>query len=270
MKVLLTGAKGFVGSRIAAAYPCLPCPSLRGAGQDEVKRMVDEAGPDLIIHTAAIADIGTCEKDPEASYRANVTLPMYLARAAGSSKLLVFSTDQVYAGNPLPGPYKEEDALEPANTYARHKLEMERRVLDIRPDAVLLRATWMYDLPLYGHDNRGNFLMNVMMAALKGESLRFSNREYRGLTYVRQVAELTLKSRALPGGAYNFGSENPLTMYETAQALLNTLNAKASLEAGDSTRNLWMDTGKLQAQGIRFDTTAEGFLRCEADYGLGG
>ena len=40
------------------------------------------------------------------------------------------------------GPYTEEN-VKPGNIYAAHKLEMEKRVLDILPSAVMLRAEWM-------------------------------------------------------------------------------------------------------------------------------
>jgi len=37
------------------------------------------------------------------------------------------------------GPYRE-DTVKPGNIYAEHKLEMKKRVLDVCPDAVMLRA----------------------------------------------------------------------------------------------------------------------------------
>ncbi len=160
MNILLTGARGFVGARIAAAFPAAAAPSLRRMTEDGVKRLIDETEPDAIIHTAAISDILTCEKDPDASYYANVLLPVWLAKTG--VKAVLFSTDQVYGGREGEGPYSENDTA-PANTYARHKLEMEQRVLDINPQAVLLRATWMYDMPLYGAANRGNFMMNMLL-----------------------------------------------------------------------------------------------------------
>lgn len=86
-----------------------------------------------------------CEENPKASYLANVEIPMYLARASKERKLICFSSDQVYSGCEEIGPYLEEKA-KPANTYAKHKLEMEQRVLDIQPSAVMLRAEWMYDM----------------------------------------------------------------------------------------------------------------------------
>ena len=59
------------------------------------------------------------------------------------AKLISFSSDQVYAGVTQPGPLPETLPLSPANTYGRHKLEAEERVLALCPEAVLLRAPWM-------------------------------------------------------------------------------------------------------------------------------
>ena len=79
--------------------------------------------------------------------------------------------------------------LHPANIYGRYKLEAEQRVLEFCPDSVHLRASWMYDLPGYGLPIRGNLPLNLLRAALKGETLRFSRNDHRGVTYVRQVIE---------------------------------------------------------------------------------
>ena len=267
MKILLTGANGFVGARIMAAMPVTAAPSLRDFTQDDVKRMIDDARPDVIIHTAAMSDIGACAAAPEASYHANVRIPEYIARAAGGAKIVMFSSDQVYSGCRGEGPYREEETA-PANLYAREKLEMEQRVLDIDPNAVMLRATWMYDMPLYGHANRGNFIVNMLRAALTRQGMRCSRTEYRGITYVREVAALMKRAIALPGGAYNYGSENTLTMLETARVLADALKADVTLEPFDGGHNLWMDTSKLRAQGAAFSSTADGLMACLRDYGL--
>ena len=173
MKILLTGAQGFVGARIRDHMQVICSPSLRNASLDEVKKLMDEVQPDAVIHTAAMSDISSCEKDPEGSYYANVLLPLYLAKAAPFIKHVMFSSDQVYAGCEEGGPYREETVC-PANLYGRQKLEMEERVLEIAPDAVMLRATWMYDLPVFGVPNRGNLIMNMLLSAARGETLSFS------------------------------------------------------------------------------------------------
>ena len=80
---LVTGASGFVGAKIMdVCEGVIAAPSLRGVSENEVRRLVAESGCDAIIHTAAISDIGACEKNPEGSYEANVLLPIYLANAA--------------------------------------------------------------------------------------------------------------------------------------------------------------------------------------------
>ena len=159
-RILVTGPKGFVGARIMDALSgAVASPSLRDADEESIKRLMDEVQPDLIIHTAAMSDIGSCERDPEGSYRANVALPVLLARSG--IRTVIFSTDQVYSGCTGGGPYVETDAM-PANLYAQHKMEMEQRTLEINPETVHLRATWMYDMPRYGVLNRSNFLMKML------------------------------------------------------------------------------------------------------------
>ena len=246
---------------MSALEGAVPSPSLRGADEDAVRRIVDAAEPDVIVHTAAVSDIGACERDPEASRRANVEIPVWLARTGVKSVL--FSTDQVYSACEGEGPYAENE-VNPANLYARHKLEMERRVLDISPDAVLLRAAWMYDMPIYGVVNRGNFLMNM----LRLPEVSFSSAQRRSVTYVREVAALMRKAVLLPGGIYNYGSENSLTMMETACWLRDRLSLPVRIVDAGPRHNLWMDCSGAKSLGVCFRSTVEELEQCIADYGL--
>lgn len=287
--VLIAGAHGFTGSRVMQSCPgAVPVPGelLRSAEQ-RLTDFIRAAEPQIIINAAAVSDIGACERDPETSYTANVTLPVILAGAARETgaKLISFSSDQVYTGLTESGPYREDSLLPvPANVYARHKLEAEQRVLDVNPDAVLLRATWMYDMPLYRgavlpdgpgsaapspHANRGNFLITVLDAVLHGRPLSFPSRRYRGITYVRQAVSFLEQASRLPGGIYNYGSENDQNMLETAKALLQELKLEYPVQdSGQIQHNLWMDCSRIRSFGMDFDSTVQGFRRCIRDYGL--
>ncbi len=272
--ILIAGANGFVGRRAMDRFPgavAIPRELLR-APEVGLDRWIRSQEPDWILNAAAISDIGACEKDPEGSRRANVELPLVMAEAAAQlgAKFLSFSSDQVYTGCTGPGPYRETEKLpEPANIYARHKLEAERRILELDPNAVLLRATWMYDMPAFGHANRGNFLVNTVDAVLRHRPVRVSGTQFRGITYVRQVADLLDRVARLPGGVYNYGSENPLNMVQTAHALLEALDLAGEVEdTRENRHNLWMDCSRIRAHGICFDTTARGFVHCAEDYGL--
>ena len=275
-KILVTGAGGFVGSRVmqqwAGRYEL--CAFSKGflavAGEDAVRQDVLRQHPDVILHTAAISDTGYCTDHPAQAYRANVELPVWLAWAAVEigAKLVAFSSDQVYAGVEQSGPLPETIPLQPANVYGQGKLEMEQRVQAICPSAILLRATWMYDLPGYQLPVRGNLPLNLLRAAQWGEPVRFSARDFRGITYVRQAVTLLEPAMKLPGGVYNFGSENAENMVLTARQFAETLGITVDIQEADWARNLAMDCSKLRAQGIVFDTTQAGLERCLRDYGL--
>ena len=263
MRALVTGPRGFVGARIMdeLAGEAIPAPSLRNVNEEDIRRIVDAAQPDVIIHTAAMSDIFDCANDPAGSYRANVEIPVWLAGTG--VKCVMFSTDQVYSGCTGGGPYVETDVAT-ANLYAEHKLLMEQRTLEINPETVHLRATWMYDMPKYGVPNRSNFLMKM----LRDHDVYFSSAEHRAVTYVREVAENIRKAALLPGGAYNYGSENDLTMMEVAVWFKNELSLPVEIHDTYSDRHLWMDCSKIKNYGIDFRSTVLGLKRCVHDYGL--
>ena len=269
-KILISGAGGFVGARVLhqwqgrAELAVFPHGFLANADEAAVRHFIEQEHPDVLLHLAALSDTGYCQQHPEESYRANVELPVWMAQGAADTgaKLVAFSSDQVYAGVTQPGPLPETLALSPANIYGQHKLEAEQRVLALCPDAVLLRAPWMYDLPGDDLPIRGNLPLNLLQAAQNGTPMRFSAGDHRGVSWVREVVEHLWPALQLPGGVYNFGSGNELDMVTTAQRFAELLGVTVQIEPADFTRNLVMDGTKLAAQGIRFEDTVEGFKHC--------
>ena len=282
-KLLITGASGFVGSRVVERWRNefeILAPShaeLDITDAQAVERYVIENAPQVVVHLAALSNTWYCEQKPEESYRVNVEGAANIARAAAlcRAKLVFFSSDQVYNGNYESGALDEDVAVAPENVYGRHKLEAEQRALELCPSAVALRATWMYDSEREGMPVHANFVLNISRAIKERTPLVLPVREYRGITWVRDVVEYLPATFALPGGVYNFGAECSMDTYETACCYCEML---VGLQSGpllqpdyerypEHERNLAMSTDKIfRASGgaVCFGSTMDG-LRIFAD-----
>ena len=120
MRILVTGSGGFMGSRTATYYGArheVWAPShaeLALENSQAVEQALTEFRPQVILHCAAISDIGETAKDPVRSRAANVDAPINLAKAARElkAKLVICSSDQVYRVLQQPG-QSTEDFLRP-------------------------------------------------------------------------------------------------------------------------------------------------------------
>ena len=57
--------------------------------------------------------------------------------------------------------------------------------------------------------------------------MHFSEHDFRGVSYVREVIDKLIPAMELPGGVYNFGSGNDCDMFETASRFARLLGWKS-------------------------------------------
>lgn len=276
---LVTGANGFLGSRIArfyqGKYEIIQAHhgNLDITDEAAVKEFVRAAAPQLVIHCAAISNTGACQENPALSEAVNVRGTVNLARACkeAGSRMIFMSSDQVYAGNRTMEPGKEENTPEPVNVYGLHKRQAEDEVMTVLPEAVCLRLPWMYDFPWRGLKSSGGLLGNILRALIQNCLLTLPVHDYRGITWAMEVVRHVEAAGTLPGGIYNFGSSNAYSTYETARAVVEMIAAGEDRNGilipdeerfAGQPRNLRMDTEKVRRFGIEFLDTIEGFRRC--------
>lgn len=274
MKILITGASGFLGRRAAAHFSELGYDVLTPShdrlditDSNSVTAWFRQHHPHAVIHCAAISDTGRCQREPEFSTRVNVTGSVSLAAACRDfgAKFVFCSSDQVYHASPLPGPHSEQEVLSPETVYARQKLLAEQQCMEICPDTVSLRLSWMYsETSLPGE--HGHLLVNLRNAlADTFLPLCWSEHDFRGITDVDAVVKNLPAALNLPADVYNFGSGNDTDMYHTMGWVFEELNLtdalkRMSLNPNAAPRDIRMDGTLTASHGIVFESTRSSLL----------
>ena len=122
--------------------------------------MLDSTRPDWVINCAALANLEECEKHPDQAKILNTDLPRELATACAERdiKFIHLSTDSVFDGT-KEGIYTEEDEPSPPGIYSQTKLNSERAVQEVNPQAIIARVNF-YGWSLSGHRSLGEFFVN--------------------------------------------------------------------------------------------------------------
>ena len=175
MNIVVTGSTGFIAQRIDKEYSnkhnivLLGRKDLNLLDFSEVKKVFISLKPDLIIHTAAMTSTQVCEDNPELSYEINVEASLNIGKIANEieSKLLFFSTEQVFNGNPEDGPYKETDNPIPNTVYGKTKLKAEQLLKQEIDRLWIIRLSWLFGLPERNLKTGTNLVWNVINANLQ-------------------------------------------------------------------------------------------------------
>ena len=262
MKVLVTGADGFVGRflvrRLAAAGHAVGAAARPGAAPVQwgvpvtplaleltEERSVGAAlafGPDAIIHLAAIASTREARRDPVLAWTVNAagTARLVEALAArrtageGDPLFLLVSSAEVY-GAGAAAPRLETDQLLPQSSYAASKVGAEVAALECSRRTGI-RVLVVRPFTHTGPGQREEFVLPAFAARLRAAGASGAREvptgnldPVRDILDVRDVVEayLALLDRGIPGEIYNVARGQGVTLREVFGRLARLLGVAA-------------------------------------------
>lgn len=209
MRILLSGCGGQLGRALTAALPS--CGELHAFAKADfdltsepgMLAVLDRIRPDLVVNAAAYTAVDQAETEPALAMAVNAAGPGVIARwaAKNNAALLHYSTDYVFDGAAT-GPYRESDAVSPANRYGATKLAGELAICKSGARHLIVRTSWLYD-----GDGR-NFLTTILRLAMEREALRVVDDQIGAPTPAAWLAEATVRILAGASGKALFQGDS--------------------------------------------------------------
>lgn len=188
-KILLTGVNGQVGHALKSKFLqheviALSREQLDLTKAHDIRRIIRDIKPDLIINPAAYTAVDKAESEPELAFAINATALQILAEEAArlNAALIHFSTDYVYDGTKSDF-YDETDAVNPVSVYGKSKLAGEDAIRAVGVPHLILRTSWVYGA--YGK----NFLKTILRLSAERDNLRIVADQFGAPTSSESIAE---------------------------------------------------------------------------------
>ncbi len=272
MRYLITGASGFVGSRLVdrlvsagdevtgtylGSAPRLPGARLREIDLSDAPALsaaVEQADPEVIIHLAGLSHVGESWQAIADHFRVNVLGTENLIRSAAGRRLVMASSAEVYGLVPADEqPLAEGRQLAPQSPYALTKAAAERLVLP--SGGIVVRS-----FNIVGPGQALNFALPAFAAQLAAihsgrqtAALKVGNLgARRDFLHLDDAVDgyLAVATHGVAGEVYNLGSGESHSIGEMLERLVRVSGVEARIEI-DPQRFRPVDLPLLQADASR-------------------
>lgn len=193
---------------------------------DELERQILHIAPDLIVHTAGLANVDECESNSVLAYQGNVQIAKNIAFVSDklNVSLIHISTDHLFSG--CLSFYGEEADVQPLNEYARTKYLAEKAVQELCSDALILRTNFYG----WGHKYRNSFTDWIIGQLRNGDKTYVFNDVFYTpilISHLVNAAHHLIAKSAK--GIYNVTGSERLSKYDFSVSLAQVFNLPQNL-----------------------------------------
>jgi len=224
MKVLVTGARGMLGSDLCPIFDhqhellATDLEELDVRDPGAVFETFEEFRPELVLHLAALTNVDGCQGMRDETFLTNAlgTKHIALASARVGAAMVYISTGSVFDGTKSE-PYTEFDFPNPRSEYSKAKYQGEMMVRELIREHYIVRAGWMFG---GGHRDK-KFVGKIISLARQGKPLQVVDDKFGSPTYTKDMAEGILKLVQTGWyGTYHLANEGCCSRYEYACKVL--------------------------------------------------
>lgn len=235
MKILITGARGFVGREtsryfIKKGLKVIPFDLMDGndiRSYQSLQSVIQAEKPDRILHLAAVARFSEADADPKLAHETNVLGTANVARASGEYKIpMVYaSTGSVYMPIKQEPPIKEDWPAHGNSVYGCTKFLGELYVQESAMTWIILRYSHLYGKDKRYHGLIGGFLDRMNRAL---SPTLYGGNQSNDFMYIKDIAKANyLAVTASPDNwrqIYNIGTGEELTAEEAGNIIIEMNN----------------------------------------------
>jgi len=241
MRIVVTGARGRLGSALVEAYAGRPGidavvafarSDLDIASPAAVAAALERAAPDVIVNAAAMAGVDEAEERAVDALNVNAFGVQTLAQEASrrGAMLVHFSTDFVFDGT-ASVPYRETDPTNPRSVYGISKRLGEWFATDA-PRGYVLRVETLFGPQAHAAQSKGS-VATIVDALKAGQSPNVFTDRTVSPTYIPDAVWATVRliESAPPPGVYHCVNTGSCTWHEFAVELARQLGVEPRVTA---------------------------------------
>ncbi len=241
-KYFITGAGGFLGGHVwwlarqqADAHGlCHTFPPfhpdlepLELTDKTAVKSCLLRVRPEVVIHAAAMANLDTCEKNPDLAFAVNTQATQTLLDFSRqiNARFIFLSTDMVFDGSR--GYYRESDDCSPLSVYGCTKVAAEKYITQNYDNYVIVRAALIYGRPRLGGTSFSQWIENQLS---QEQPVRLYVDQYRTPILVDNLAKILIElAESRFTGILHCGGPERIDRFSFGQKLCRIAGYDASL-----------------------------------------